>query len=162
MSRRRSSLTPPLSCTPAGGGWEDGRMLDSVTWGAFTLTFTILGGVGTWFAYRRRGLRSGMRWAAATLLIPAAYFTKTLKMCAEIGSAITTWATTFVWNPLVWLGLGLGVLSVILFFVAARLPGRERAKGQERKAVSSGSSGSSGSPALPGSDPELAEIEALL
>jgi hypothetical protein len=133
-------------------------MLDSVTWGAFTLTFTILGGVGTWLAYRRRGLRSGMRWAAVTLLLPAAYFTKTLKMFSEIGSAITSWATSFVWNPLVWLGLGLGLLSVVLFVVAGRLPGRERKAESGSKAVTSGSSAS----ALPGSDPELAEIEALL
>ena len=133
-------------------------MLDSVTWGAFTLTFTILGGVGTWLAYRRRGLRSGMRWAAVTLLLPAAYFTKTLKMFSEIGSAITSWATSFVWNPLVWVGLGLGTLSVVLFVVAARLPGRDRKEGSARKAVAPGSSTS----ALPGSDPELAEIEALL
>ena len=133
-------------------------MLDSVTWGAFTLTFTILGGVGTWLAYRRRGLRSGLRWAAATLLLPAAYFTKTLKMFSQIGSAIADWATTFVWNPVVWLGLGLGALSVLLFFVAARLPGRERKPGRGPKTVDAGST----KPALPGSDPELAEIEALL
>jgi hypothetical protein len=132
-------------------------MLDSVTWGAFTLTFTILGGVGTWFAYRRRGLRSGMRWAAATLLIPAAYFTKTLKMLSEIGSAITSWATSFVWNPLVWVGLGLGATSVVLFVVAARLPGRERKQSNDRAVKPSGNPS-----ALPGADPELAEIEALL
>ena len=133
-------------------------MLDSVTWGAFTLTFTILGGVGTWFAYRRRGLRSGMRWAAATLLVPAAYFTKTLKMLSEIGSAITSWATSFVWNPLVWLGLGLGALSVVLFVVAARLPGRGVKARKADPPVKPGQ----GAAALPGSDPELAEIEALL
>jgi hypothetical protein len=133
-------------------------MLDSVTWGAFTLTFTILGGAGTWLAYRRRGLRSGMRWAAVTLLIPAAFLTRTLKMFGRIGSAVTDWAASFVWNPLVWVGLGLGALSVVLFVVAARLPGRDRKEGSASKAVASGSSTS----ALPGSDPELAEIEALL
>jgi hypothetical protein len=135
-------------------------MLDSVTWGAFTLTFTILGGVGTWLAYRRRGLRSGLRWAATTLLLPAAYFTKTLKMFSQIASAISHWATSFVWNPLVWFGLGCAALSVILFVVAARLPGRDRkgAADSGGKAVAGGKSVS----ALPGSDPELAEIEALL
>jgi hypothetical protein len=133
-------------------------MLDTVTWGAFTLTFTVLGGAGAWIAYRRRGLRSGLRWAAATLLLPAAYFTKTLKMFSEIASAITHWATTFVWNPLVWLGLGLFVLSVGLFLVAARLPGRDRKGAGGPKTVAAGS----GASALATSDPELAEIEALL
>jgi hypothetical protein len=136
-------------------------MLDSVTWGAFTLTFTVLGGIGTWLAYRRRGLRSGMRWAAVTLLIPAAYFTRTLRMFGRIGTAISDWAASFVWNPLVWVGLALFVVSVLLFVVAARLPGRERAVKQgrrERKAAGAGAPAS----ALPGADPELAEIEALL
>jgi hypothetical protein len=135
-------------------------MLDSVTWGAFTLTFTILGGVGTWLAYRRRGLRSGLRWAAVTLLVPAAYFTRTLKMLGRIGSAIADWATSFVWNPLVWVGLGLAGLSLVLFLVAARLPGRER--GGRKPATGGTVGGGSGRAALPGSDPELDEIEALL
>jgi hypothetical protein len=140
-------------------------MLDSVTWGAFTLTFTILGGVGAWLAYRRRGLRSGMRWTAATLLVPAAYLTRTLRMFGRIGSAIADWATSFVWNPLVWVGLGLAALSLVLFAVAARLPGREgrrategRQAGRGRSRVETGRPG----PALPGADPELDEIEALL
>jgi hypothetical protein len=138
-------------------------MLDSVTWGAFTLTFTILGGLGAWLAYRRRGLRSGMRWAAATLLVPAAYLTRTLRMLGRIGSAIADWAASFVWNPLVWVGLGLAVLSVALFAVAARLPGR-----QPKQAAPAGPSGPKAAGAgrragaLPGGDPELDEIEALL
>jgi HAMP domain-containing protein len=137
-------------------------MLDSVTWGAFTLTFTILGGVGAWLAYRRRGLRSGLRWTASTLLVPAAYFTRTLRMLGRIGSAIADWAASFVWNPLVWVGLGLAVVSLLLFFVAARLPSRERrveaGSRADRKAAPAGRPAA----AVPGSDPELAEIEALL
>jgi hypothetical protein len=136
-------------------------MLDSVTWAAFAVTFTILGGVGTWLAYRRRGLRSGLRWAATTLLIPAAYLTHTLKMLGRIGSAIAEWATSFVWNPFVWVGLGLAVLSVLLFAVAARLPDRDPKAVQPRggrKAVDAGS----GAPAVSGTDAETAEIEALL
>lgn len=132
-------------------------MLDSVTWGAFTLTFTVLGGVGAWIAYRRRGLRSGLRWAAVTLLLPAAYFTRTLKMLSQIGSAIASWATSFVWNPAVWFGLALAALSVVLFVVAGRLPGRDRGGRGEPKAVKGGDPS-----ALAGADPEMAEIEALL
>ena len=131
-------------------------MLDSVTWSAFALTFTILGGLGTWFAYRRRGLRAGLRWAAATLLVPAAYLTHTLKMLGRIGSAVADWGTSFVWNPLVWVGLGLAVLSVALFAVAARLPGRDR---KQSKTVAPGRTAGR---VDAGKDPELAEIEALL
>jgi hypothetical protein len=133
-------------------------MLDSATWGAFALTFTVLGGIGTWLAYRRRGLRSGLRWAAATLLVPAAYFTRTLKMFGRIGSAIADWASSFVWNPAVWLGLALAALSVVLFVVASRLPGREPSR---KKAVPAGQRTPS-VPASSGVDSEMAEIEALL
>ena len=135
-------------------------MLDSVTWGAFTLTFTVLGGIGAWLAYRRRGVRSGLRWTAATLLLPAAYFTRTLRMLGRIGTAIADWATSFVWNPLVWVGLA--ALSLVLFAVAARLPGKDR--GLSRKERNERREVGAGRPAagLPGSDPELDEIEALL
>jgi len=136
-------------------------MLDSVTWGAFTLTFTILGGVGAWWAYRRRGLRSGLRWTAATLLLPAAYLTRTLKMLGRIGSAVADWATSFVWNPLVWVGIVLAGVSLLLFLVAARLPGRERKQVGQRSGTSAVPAGRAAA-GLPGADPELDEIEALL
>jgi hypothetical protein len=146
-------------------------MLDTVTWGAFAVTFTILGVAATWLAYRRRGLKSGLRWAATTLLVPAAYLTRTLRMLGRIGSAIADWAASFVWNPLVWVGLGLAVLSVVLFAVAARLPGRqprERAgrRGRRgrvgRRGPRAVGNGRPSGAAQGAADPELDDIEALL
>jgi hypothetical protein len=133
-------------------------MLDTVTWGAFAVTFTILGAAATWLAYRRRGLRSGLRWAATTLLVPAAYFTSTLRMLGRIGSAIADWAASFVWNPLVWVGLGLAVLSLLLFAVAARLPGR----GPRERSGRLGRRKPRAVGAAHAADPELDDIEALL
>lgn len=138
-------------------------MVDSVTWGVFALTLTVLGAAGTWLAFRRRGARSGARWLAATLLVPAAYFTRTLRMLGRIADAIGDWAASFVWNPLVWVGLGLAGVSLLLFLVSGRLPTRRRAVGSdgtkpEKKQVGPGEQ----RPAVGAGDPDLAEIEELL
>lgn len=134
-------------------------MLDSITWGVFALMGTVLGGVGTWFAYRRRGLRSGARWLAATLLFPAAYFTRTLKMFGRVADAVTDWGVSFVWNPMVWVGIGLAVVSAALFLLAGRLPSKGAARSGPEKAPKAVSGAR---PGLPAADPELDEIEALL
>lgn len=135
-------------------------MLDSVTWGVFAVTFTILGAAATWLAFRRRGPRAGARWLAVTLLVPAAYLTHTLRMLGRVGSAVADWATSFVWNPLVWVGLGLAAVSVVLLAVAPRLPGRSGAAPGAGRPLAPGGSGAAGRGGSP--DSELDEIEALL
>lgn len=148
---RRAHGTKPAPCQTPG-------MLDSATWGAFALTLTVLGAAGTWLAFRRRGPRSGVRWLAATLLVPAAYFTRTLRMLGRIADAVTDWAASFVWNPLVWVGLGLAAVSALLFVVSGRLPTRKPA----RKPVSKPVRKAAGDPAITAGDPDLTEIEELL
>ncbi len=118
---------------------------------------TLACGAATWLAYQRRGLRSGARWLAVTLLFPAAYFTRTLRMLGRISDAVSDWATSFVWNPLVWVGLGLAGLAALLFILAPRLP-----SSVAPKAAKAAPAKTRGTPALSGSDPELDEIEALL
>ena len=95
--------------------------MDDVTWGAFTLTLTVIGGFYTWWAYRNRGATPAIRGLALTLLPAAAYLTGTLKMFTQIANAITHWATHLVFSPSVWLGLMLGGLSVFLFVLAGFL-----------------------------------------
>ena len=132
--------------------------VDEVTWGALTLTLTAIGAVWTWFAFRRRGLASGLRGAAFTLLPPAAFLTGTLEMFSEIGGSVADWATHLVFSPVVWLGIVLAGLSVVLFVVSGTLRSRQLPAGEarprdlkapERKAA-------------PVVDDDLAEIEAIL
>ena len=47
--------------------------MDDAAWTALALALTIVGGLYTWRAYRRRGLAAGMRGAGLTLLVPAAW-----------------------------------------------------------------------------------------
>ena len=147
--------------------------MDDVTWGALTLTLTLLGAFWTWLAFHRRGLASGVRGAAFTLLPAAAWLTGTMEMFTEIGGSVADWATSLAFSPIVWAGVILTGLSVVLFGVSGALRKREldRAEGSP-PAVADGKRGKPGKPgkALPRSrgpaappiDDDLAEIEALL
>lgn len=138
--------------------------MDDAAWLALTLSLTVLGGIWTWSAFGRRGVASGTRALAVTLLVPAAYLTRTLRLFTEIAREITDWATHLVFNPMVWLGIALAGISVLLFGVSGRLSRRAEgdaevsARKPERK-VTGGARPAAGAPAV---DPEMAEIEALL
>ncbi|MFC7497254.1 MULTISPECIES: hypothetical protein [unclassified Nocardioides] len=141
--------------------------MDDAAWAALTLSLTVLGGIWTWAAFRRRGLTSGLRALGFTLLPLAAYLTETLQMFTRIGDAITDWAARLVFSPTVWLGVIIGGVGIVLIVVSGML--RSRQLGTKEKAPKQvGSAGekpaarsSRGAPAIDG-DPEMAEIEALL
>ncbi|HET9423645.1 MAG TPA: hypothetical protein VFO49_21075 [Nocardioides sp.] len=131
--------------------------MDDVAWGALAFALTVLGGIYTWYAYRRRGLAAGMRGASLTLLPVAAYLTKTLQMFGEIGDAIADWATSLVFSPQVWLGIVVAGVAAVLFVVSGWLGGRrddtpKKVKGDAPRAV--------GGSAIV--DDDMADIEAIL
>lgn len=141
--------------------------MDEVTWAALTAVLTALGAAWTWFAFRRRGVASGLRGAGLTLLPPAAYLTGTLEMFTEIGGSVLDWATSLVFSPLVWAGIVLAGLSVLLLGSASALRARGRGAApavthsQEKPGLPRSSK--RGEPAIGGSeDPDLADIEAIL
>lgn len=101
--------------------------MDDATWAALTLTLTVTGAIWTWLAFRRRGVASGLRAAAFTLLPLAAYLTKTLQMLTRIVAAITDWATSLVFSPFVWSGVILAGVSGLLFVLSAFLRSRQSA-----------------------------------
>ena len=66
---RRAASSPETAVSPRPCRQRRGRVcdawgVDDVTWGALTLTLTLLGAFWTWLAFRRRGLASGLRGAA--------------------------------------------------------------------------------------------------
>jgi hypothetical protein len=140
--------------------------VDEVTWGALTLTLTLIGGLWTVYAFRRRGVASGLRGAGLTLLPAAAWMTGTMEMFTEIGGAIGDWATHLVFSPVVWAGIVLAGISVLLLGASSAL--RERGRGGKpgapREATSRKGKAlppSSGPPA-PAIDDDMADIEAIL
>ena len=137
-----------------------------MTWGALTLTLTLLGGLYTWFAFRSRGFVAGLRGVGITLIPLALLLTDTLKMVTEIGSTIGDWAVGLVFSPSTWLGFILAGISVVCFVVAGFIANRgaDAAPGTDkatRKELSK-SKGRKADPVLSDVDPEIAEIEALL
>jgi hypothetical protein len=141
--------------------------VDDASWAALTLSLTVAGGIWTWFAFKRRGLVSGMRALGFTLLPPAAYLTKTLQMFTGIAGEIGDWAVSLVWNPMVWSGIVLAGIGVVLIVVSGSLRARQLAKAGGTSPT--GKPGelpakrtpNAGQPALAGDD-DMAEIEALL
>ena len=144
--------------------------MDDLTWGALALTLTVLGGIWTWLAFRRRGVASGLRALAFTLLPLAAYLTRTLRMFTRIGEAVADWATHLVLDPTVWIGIVLAGLSVALFAASRLVRGRSRpARGERERSPRRTGRGATAAE-LPASrgrgepliDDDMADIEALL
>lgn len=146
--------------------------MDDATWLALTVTLTVVGAVGTWLAYRRRGVAAGMLGLGITLLFPAAYLTRTLRMLTEIVDAVAGWATSLVLSPTVWVGVVLAGLGVLLIggsrALAARGAGARSGGPRGDGAVARGgrTRGEVGPApargAQAGADDDLADIEALL
>ena len=143
--------------------------MDDATWTALTLTvvLTTLGAAGTWLAFRRRGLPAGLLGLAITLLFPAAYLTRTLRMFADIAGSVASWATSLVFSPSVWIGIVLAGTSVVLFATSRALGARELGtRGTPRRAAvpDAGSTRAVSATGArePAVDDDLADIEAIL
>ena len=143
--------------------------MDEAAWTALAITLTVVGGLVTVWAWRRRGAVPAMRAAALTLLVPAAYLTGTLEMFTRIAGAVSDWALGLVLSPVVWIGAALAGTSVLLLVGAGlldRRSGSRRVGGARREELSSPAGEAApadragkGKPAI---DDDLADIEALL
>ncbi|QIG43449.1 cellulose synthase [Nocardioides anomalus] len=137
--------------------------MDDVSWGALAAALTLVAGIYTWFAFRRRGLAAGLRGAGLTLLPPALWLTDTLELVGDIGSSVAHWVGDFAFSPAAWLGIVLAGLAVVCWVVSGFLTDRgvggapARAADQRRELPKA-----RGQKAAPAVDPEMAEIEALL
>ena len=138
--------------------------MDDITWGALTLTLTLLGGIWTWLAFRRRGAAAGLRAAAFTLLPAAAWLTHTLQMFTRIATAVADWAASLVFNPFVWAGVVLFGISGVLFVVSGFLRSRQLADapkpGRKQRRSLPGPGAGRSKPVI--DDDGMDEIEALL
>jgi hypothetical protein len=112
---------------------------DKIAWLPLCGGLTGLGLVLSYFAYRRRGLGSGLRWAAWSLLPIAAYLTGSIEMFWKMGVAIGDFAKGFVFSPRVWSGIALAGLAVVLFVVSGPLRRRAVDRDQDKQAAESGS-----------------------
>jgi len=111
---------------------------DKIAWLPLCAGLTGIGLVLSYFVWRRRGLGSGLRWAAVSLLPMAAYLTGSIEMFWKMGVAVGDFAKGFVFSPKVWAGIALAGLAVVLFMVSG--PMRRKVKqGQDKRAAGSSS-----------------------
>lgn len=134
-------------------------MAEDATWLALTLVLTVLAGAWTWYAARRRGISSGLRGAAITLVPPAAYLTGTLEAGVRIVDVVVDWGTDLVFSPRVWVGVGLAGLSALLFVVAGFVRSRQGEAPPDRTDPALPAAPRAGAPAI---DDDLSDIEAIL
>jgi hypothetical protein len=103
---------------------------DKIAWLPLCGGLTGLGLVLSYLVMRRRGLKSGMRWAAFSLLPLAAYLTGSIQMFWKMGAAVGDFAKGFVFSAEVWAGIALAGLAFVLFVSSG---GRLRRRNQEKR-----------------------------
>ena len=99
-----------------------------IEWLPITAGLAILGLIVSFFLWRRRGAAAGLRGVAWSLLPVAAYLIGAIELLWRFGSAIASFATSFVFSPRVWAGIIVVIVSVVLFVVS----GRQRARARRR------------------------------
>jgi len=136
------------------------------------LTVTIVGLVLSFIAYRKKGLRSGLRGAAWSLLPLAMWLTNAVGLVGHIGSAIVNFATAFVFSPKAWLGVILACLAILLFLISGGIPlfsgtrrrnkaRRKRGRSGEEQAPAAISPAARQAPPPQGGD-DLSDVEEIL
>jgi hypothetical protein len=115
---------------------------DKVAWLPLCAGLTGVGLVLSYLVMRRRGLGSGLRWAAVSLLPLAAYLTGAVKMLWQMGVAIGDFAAGFAFSTKVWSGIAVAGLAVVLFVVSGPLRRRSVRRGGGQAAAQAGQRGS--------------------
>ncbi|HEY1323190.1 MAG TPA: cellulose synthase [Streptosporangiaceae bacterium] len=147
-----------------------------IAWLPLTGGLALLGFIGSWFAWRRRGLAAGLRGIAWSLLPLAAYLIGAIELLWRFGTAIGDFATSFVFSARVWAGVIVVGVSLVLFVVSGRLRGRRSKKKEAGAApppgeLSTSRTAASGQPAsLPAAkrkapaaaDDDMKDVEAIL
>jgi hypothetical protein len=96
---------------------------------------TVIGLVLSWLAWRRRGAAAGLRGAAWSLLPLAAYLTGAIEMFWKMGTAVASFATSFIFSPRVWSGVIVAGASALLFVVSGGLRRRRASRASSAKPV---------------------------
>ena len=90
----------------------------------FCVGLTLLGLIGSWAAWRRRGLASGVRGVAWSLLPVSLYMTGLLELLWDVVKSVSSWVTHLIFSPTVWAGVALFGVSVVLYVVSGVAKGR--------------------------------------
>lgn len=131
---------------------------DAAAFGALALALSVLGGIITWFRWRKHGLPALLRGTAWSLLPLAAFLTGVLRLLVEISGDVSRWAVRLVFSPTVWVGLALTATAVVLFVVSGLVRDRSAPAAPtapSRRQVPAGKDGAAGLE-------EMEDIDAIL
>jgi membrane protein implicated in regulation of membrane protease activity len=125
---------------------------DQIQWLPLTAGLAILGLIVSFFVWRRRGAAAGLRGVAWSLLPVAAYLIGAIELLWRFGSAIASFASSFVFSPRVWAGIIVALVSVLLFVVSGRLRSRARRRsgGQAAPKAAGAGTGATATAGKPG------------
>ena len=112
-----------------------------IEWLPITAGLAILGLIVSFFLWRRRGAAAGLRGVAWSLLPVAAYLIGAIELLWRFGSAIASFASSFVFSPRVWAGIIVALVSVLLFVVSGRLRSRARRRSGGQAAAKAAGAG---------------------
>ena len=84
----------------------------------FCVGLTLLGLIGSWAAWRRRGLAAGVRGVAWSLLPVSLYLTGLLELLWDVVKSVSSWVAHLIFSPTVWAGVALFGVSVVLYVVS--------------------------------------------
>lgn len=109
----------------------------SIATGTTCLIVTIVGLILSVWAWRAKGVRSGMRGIAWSLLPIVMYLTGAIRLVGRLGSAIVAFASSFVFSPKTGLGVILFFVAALLFLITGGIPllqsGRRRDRRRKEK-----------------------------
>jgi hypothetical protein len=105
----------------------------------FCVGLTLLGLIGSWAAWRRRGVAAGTRGVAWSLLPVSLYLTGLLELVWDVVRSAVSWVTHLIFSPTVWAGVALFGVSVVLYVVSGVARGRggnQKAEKAQKKPAS--------------------------
>jgi hypothetical protein len=109
----------------------------NIATGTTCLIVTIVGLILSAWAWKAKGPRSGMRGVAWSLLPIVMYLTGAIRLVGRLGSAIVSFAGSFVFSPKAWFGVILFFLAALLFMVSGGIPllqgGRKKDRRQKQR-----------------------------
>jgi hypothetical protein len=114
---------------------------DKIAWLPLCGGLSGLGLVLSYLVMRRRGLGSGLRGAAFSLLPLAAYLTGAIEMFWRMGAAVGDFAKGFAFSIQVWSGLAVTGVAVVLFIASGPLRRRSVKRGKGQQAVAGDGAG---------------------